>query len=83
MSISRKIRALLAISGKKQVDLAQYFGMTRQVMNNKLSRESWSAADLIKVADFCDCKIAFICPDGQRIYLSLDDGSEQQKSPDT
>lgn len=82
MSISRKIRALLAISGKKQVDLAQYFGMTRQVMNNKLSRESWSAEDLIKVADFCDCKIAFICPDGQRIYLSMDGDNEQQKSPD-
>lgn len=80
MSVSAKVKALLAIAEKKQIDLAEHFGMTKQSMNNKISRDSWSAEDLISVADFCGCKLAFICPDGQHIYLSGE--NEHKKSPD-
>lgn len=80
MSVSSKIKALLAMGEKKQIDLAEHFGMTKQSMNNKISRDSWSAEDLISVADFCGCKLAFICPDGQHIYLSGE--NEHKKSPD-
>lgn len=69
-----KIKALLAIREKKQIDLAQHFGMTKQSMNNKMSRDSWSAEDLVRVAEFCGCKVAFVCPDGQHIYLSGENG---------
>ena len=74
MSISAKIKAFLAIREKKQIDLAQHFGMTKQSMNNKMSRDSWSAEDLVRVAEFCGCKVAFVCPDGQHIYLSGENG---------
>ena len=52
MSVSNIVKGLLAIRGKKQIDLATCFGMTKQTMSNKFARNSWFATDLIKVADF-------------------------------
>lgn len=72
MAISGKIKGLLAICGKKQNELAEAFGMSKQTMSNKMARESWSASDLVKVADLCGCKVAFILPDGQQIILTSD-----------
>lgn len=72
MAISGTIKGLLAICGKKQNELAEAFGMSKQTMSNKMARESWSASDLVKVADLCGCKVAFILPDGQQIILTSD-----------
>lgn len=69
MAVSDIVKGLLAIQGKKQIELAAEFGMSKQTMNNKFSRNSWFASDLIKVADFCDCRLAFILPDGQPIII--------------
>lgn len=69
MPTSDKIKALLMLSGKKQMELAEHFGMSRQTMNNKFGRDSWSAKDLVKVADFCGCSVGFVLPDGQHIFL--------------
>ena len=68
-SATEKVKALLALSDKKQVDLAAAFGMSRQTMSNKMLRGSWSAADLAKVAAFCGCELAFIMPNGQKITI--------------
>ena len=76
MSISDKVKGLLALSGKRQIDLAADFGVSKQSMSNKIARNSWFASDLIKVADFCGCKLAFVMPDGQQIII------EDQKGPD-
>ena len=67
MSVSDKVKGLLALCGKKQVDMAASFGMSKQTMGNKMNRGSWSANDLAKAAEFCGCKLAFIMPDGQQI----------------
>lgn len=72
MPTSDKIKALLSLSGKKQVDLADEFGMVRQAMGNKMARDSWSTADLIKVARFTSSRLLFETEDGQRIYLDTD-----------
>ena len=69
MSMSDKVKALLALSGKKQTELADVFGMSKQTMSNKMARGSWSGEDLAKAAEFCGCKLAFILPDGQQITL--------------
>ena len=69
MSTSDKVKGLLALSGKKQIELAEYFGMTKQTMGNKMARDSWSAKDLVKVAEFVGCKVGFLLPDGQHIFL--------------
>ncbi len=72
MSVTKKIKALLALTGKKQTDLMGSLGMSsKQSLSNKFSNERWSAEDLVKVADECGCMVAFILPDGQ--VLPLDD----------
>ncbi len=72
MSVSDKVKALLALSGKKQADLADFFGMSKQVMSNKMARGSWSAKDLARVAEFVGCKVGFLLPDGQHIFLETE-----------
>lgn len=67
--VSEKVKALLSLSGKKQLELAAHFGMTGQSMNNKMSRDSWSAKDLVTAAEFTGCKLAFVLPDGQNIFI--------------
>ena len=70
MSVTKKIKALLALTGKKQTDLLDSLGMSsKQSLSNKFTNERWSAEDLVKVAEECGCKVAFILPDGQQIVL--------------
>lgn len=77
MSVSDKVKGLLALSGKKQLDLAAHFSMSKQTMSNKIARDSWSAKDLAKVAEFAGCKVGFVLPDGQHIFLEAEDDTEQ------
>lgn len=72
MSMSDNVKALLTLSGKKQVEVAICFGMAKQAMNNKMRRDSWSANDLAKVAEFCGYKLAFIGPNGTQITLNYE-----------
>ena len=72
MSVSDKVKGLLALSGKRQIELADYFGMTKQTMSNKMARDSWSAKDLARVAELVGCKIGFLLPDGQHIFLEAE-----------
>ena len=61
------------MSGRKQSDLVELFGVSsKQSLSNKFSGERWSAEDLIKLAEFTGCKLAFILPDGERIILDQD-----------
>lgn len=72
MAISDKVKGLLTLCGKKQIDLAEHFGMSKQTMANKMARNSWSGRDLAKAAAFCGCKLAFIMPDGQQIFIDCE-----------
>lgn len=73
MSVTKKIKALLALTGKKQTDLMDSLGMSsKQSLSNKFANERWSAEDLVKVAEECGCKIAFILPDGQQIPIDVE-----------
>lgn len=69
MATSDSVKALLCLSEKKQYELAEAFGMSKQAMSNKFSKNSWFAKDLIKVAELCNCKVAFILPNGQNITI--------------
>ena len=72
MSVSDKVKGLLALSGKRQIERADFFCMTKQTMSNKMARDSWSAKDLARVAEFVGCKIGFLLPDGQHIFLEAE-----------
>jgi Bacteriophage CI repressor helix-turn-helix domain. len=69
MSVSDKIKALLALKGKKNIDLAEYLDLTPQSMQNKFARGSFSAEDLIKISNYLDCTLAFEIDDTQKIIL--------------
>lgn len=64
MSISTKIKTLLVLSGKEYAGLAARLGISRQALSNKFYRDSFSAADLVKVADYTESRLSFILPDG-------------------
>lgn len=79
MQISKKIKVLLTEADKKQADLLDVLKMgSRQSLSNKFTNERWSAEDLVNIAEFCGCKLAFVMPDGQQI--PIDSGKE--KDPD-
>lgn len=80
MSTSDKVKALLALKGERQNDLAAVFNMSKQTMSNKMARDSWSAKDLIKVADFLGGRVAVILNDGQTVFLDTD--MESETGPD-
>ncbi|MPM26494.1 hypothetical protein SDC9_72997 [bioreactor metagenome] len=84
MAISDKLRALLALSGKKSTDLAGYFGISPQAMRNKFSRGSFSADDLIKISVFLDLDLSFRTTDNQIITLDEKDlqGYSDEKGMD-
>lgn len=71
--ISDKIRALLTLSGKRNIDLAALYGVSKQSMGNKLTNNGFSADDLIRIATFTGCQVAFVLPDGQHLFLGEDD----------
>ena len=79
VTVSDKVRALLSLEGKKNSELAKYLGISPQAMNTKLYRGSFSASDLIKVADFLQCELAFTTPSGQKISLDMTDLNNDTK----
>ena len=73
MSITKYVRALLSVTGKRQRDLLLALGLANeQSLSNKFRGERWSAADLVTVAEFTGAKLAFILPNGERIVISSD-----------
>lgn len=77
MAISKKIKSLLMETDKKQSDLMEVLNMgSKQSLSNKFAHERWSAEDLVKIADFCGCKLAFVLPNGERITIDADNSAE-------
>lgn len=71
--VSDKIKGLLSMKGKKYKELAQLFGISEQAMRNKFARGSFSADELIMVADFVGCQLAFEIDNFQKVLLTKDD----------
>lgn len=77
MSASKEIKALLSLSGKKQADLMPLLSMgSKQSLSNKFTNERWSASDLVAIAEFCGCKVAFVLPDGQHLYIDPEEAEK-------
>jgi transcriptional regulator with XRE-family HTH domain len=74
MTVSNKIKAMLKLKGRKTTDLAKYLGLSSShALSNKFARGSFTAEDLIKIADFLGCEIAFIFDDHQKFRLDMGD----------
>lgn len=59
--------------------LADGLGITVPAIRNKLSRNSWAVDDLIKLADVCGVRLAFVDDTGRAVLTfpapPADDGS--------
>ena len=71
--VSDKIKTLLSMKGKKYKELAQPFGISKQAMRNKFARGRFSADELIQIADFLNCQLAFNIDNEQKVILTTDD----------
>lgn len=76
--VNDKVRAILALAGKRNIDLAELYGVSKQSMNNKMTNNRFSADDLIRIAEFTGCRVAFVLPDGQHIFLKPEDIRREQ-----
>lgn len=58
--INNKIKSVLSLFGNTMTKYAEYMGMSKASLSNKAARESWTAADLIQLAELSECKLAII-----------------------
>lgn len=79
MSVTNKVKALLAIHNKKNVELANYLKIAPQSLHNKFTRDSFSAEDLIKIAEFTDCKLIFEIDEKQKIIFDKEDIRKEER----
>ena len=69
--VSKFVMDLLDKRNLKQKSLIGVLGCeSLKSVNNKFRLDRWTASDLIKVADVCGARLAFILPGGGRIYLT-------------
>ena len=73
MAVTHKIKALLELKNETNSGLARHMGITLQALHNKFHRDSYSAADLIKIADYLDVELAFVVDERQRFVFSPSD----------
>lgn len=72
MSVASKVKALISLKDKDYADVAAALGISKQALSNKISRDSFFAADLVKIADAVGCKLMFVADDAQ-IALTVED----------
>ena len=60
--------------GIKQGDLAPVLGVNSvQAVSNKFRLGQWKASDLVNIADYCGCRLAFVMDDGTILPISAGD----------
>ena len=79
LSVSNKIKALLQLKGQEQIKLAAHLKISKQALSNKFYRDSFSAADLIKIGQFVGCDLAYIVNDKQNIVFDINDLQDDEK----
>ena len=67
--INNKIKSLLTLKGYNFSRYAEYIGITKQSLNNKANRESYKIADLIKLAELTNTRLAFIDENNKPIVV--------------
>jgi hypothetical protein len=73
MSIAGKVKGLLSAHEKDYSGLASALGISSQALSNKFYRDSFSTEDLIIVAEYVGCELAFLSAGGSKIILERAD----------
>lgn len=61
------IKGLIAMRSRSSQQLADGLGITVPAIRNKLSRNSWAVDDLIKLANVCGVRLAFVDDAGRAV----------------
>jgi transcriptional regulator with XRE-family HTH domain len=72
MSVGNKIKSAMLVKNVSRQELAQYFNLTEKAITAKFYRDSFSAEDLIKIADCLGYTLDFTSVDN-KITFTLDD----------
>ncbi len=78
MSVGSTVRMAAAKRDMNQTSLAKAWGVTISAINNKFYRDSWSAADLMKIAEITGAKLAFVFPDGQQLFFEPEEPKAEE-----
>lgn len=73
MSISKKIKIMLVLGEKDHAGLADCFGISKQALSNKFYRDTFTAQELIKAAEFCGCELVINAPNGNIVKFEPSD----------
>ena len=83
LAVTHKVKALLELKHETNTGLAKHLGITTQALHNKYHRDSYSAADLIKIADYLGVELAFIVDERQRFVFSPSDVKQKNAGKGT
>ena len=72
MSVANKIKYVMGEKGKKRDDVAVALKISNQAVSNKFNRDSFSAEDLIKIADCLGVSLALV-DNGKILEFDLND----------
>ena len=78
VSVASAIRMAMVKKGLNQASYAKACGITTASINNKFYRDTWTADDLLKVAETTGGKLAFVYPDGQQILILPDEAEKPE-----
>jgi transcriptional regulator with XRE-family HTH domain len=68
MSVENKIKFIMRDVNKSRSDIAEVLKISEAAVSNKFYRDSFSAEDLIKIADCLGFNLAFINDDKKVIF---------------
>lgn len=81
MSTTDKVKALATLMHADRKKIAVGLGISLQAVSNKYARDSFTAGDLIRVADALGVRLAFVDKQGQQIVsFSPDDAAPPRRS---
>lgn len=63
--MNKKILSLLALFGFNQTDYATYMKMSKSSLSNKMKRASYTAKDLIELAEMTNNRLAIVDENGK------------------
>ena len=75
------IKGLIAMCSRSSQQLADGLGITVPAIRNKLSRNSWAVDDLIKLADVCGVRLAFVDDAGRAVLTFPAPPADSDGSP--
>lgn len=67
LAVADTIKDLLKKKGISQVELAEKLGMSKQNINNKFKRNTFSPDELVKIAEILNMQLAFV--EGKDKYI--------------